>query len=30
MRLNLLETMLNSARGAVTGLGADLDVIGSL
>jgi hypothetical protein len=30
MHLNLLETMLNSARGAVTGLGAHLDVIGSL
>lgn len=29
-RLQLLETMLNSARGTVTGLGADLDVIGSL
>lgn len=29
-RLKLLETMLNSARGTVTGLGADLDVIGSL
>jgi hypothetical protein len=29
-RLQLLETMLNSARGTVTGLGADLEVIGSL
>ncbi len=29
-RLKLLETMLNSARGTVTGLGADLEVIGSL
>ena len=30
MRLKLLETMLNAARGAVTGLGADLRVIASL
>ncbi len=29
-RLQLLETMLNSARGTVTGLGAELEVIGSL
>jgi hypothetical protein len=28
-RLKLLEAMLNSARGTVTGLGADLEVIAS-
>lgn len=28
--LKLLETMLHSARGTVTGLGAELDVVGSL
>lgn len=28
-RLNLLETLLNTIRGSVTSLGADLDVIGS-
>ena len=29
MRLRLLETLLNAARGVVTGLGADLYVVGS-
>jgi hypothetical protein len=29
IRLGLLETLLNAARGAVTGLGADLHVVGS-
>jgi hypothetical protein len=29
MRLRLLETLLNGARGAVTGLGADLLVVGA-
>jgi hypothetical protein len=29
-RLKLLEAMLNSARGSVTGLGADIEVIGSI
>jgi hypothetical protein len=28
-RLNLLETLLNTIRGSVTSLGADMDVIGS-
>jgi hypothetical protein len=28
MRLRLLETLLNAARGAVTGLGADMFVVG--